>query len=130
MTAYFGCWKEPGHYLWVPPGRRASRLEERDYLAPKELDCNLIFLPPEVVGCGALTLLPGCRKTVLAWWGSPYDRRGKVNSAIIVRGIIANPVTVWQSFRTLFPELKEVTPPTWVETHQVAGNFFVGVGRV
>lgn len=69
------------------------------------LDGTPIFLPfPERVGEGALTYLPGTDRTVLAWWGSPFDSRGKVNNTIICAGRLSAG-EVWLAFGSAFPAL-------------------------
>lgn len=109
IAVYFGCWKEPGHYLWKP-GSRLYRHEQAALAIPTsiDLDGSHLFLPsPEKVGTGCLTYLPAMDRTVLAWWGSPWDKRPAVNSAFITNGN-ANESIAWLRFCHYFPELTEV----------------------
>lgn len=106
VIAYFGCWNEPGHYLKMPGNRKPYSDEQKKLPSPGHLDGSILFLPrPEKVGVGAITYLPGPNLTVLAWWGSPFDRRGAVNSAVIVSGHVRSLDAIWGSFEKHFPEL-------------------------
>lgn len=70
-----------------------------------DLDANQLILPsPEVKGNGAITYLPAIDRTVFAWWGSPWDSRPKVNSAILDHGRL-NLATLWQHFAQQFPPI-------------------------
>ena len=111
MIAFYGCWGEPGHYLWLP-GKQL--LSDRDIKKQKlrippsaQLDGSSLFLPlPEAVGKGALTHLPALDITILAWWGSPFDTRGEVNNAIISTSIWGE-TEMWNQFQEDFPELSK-----------------------
>lgn len=86
---YFGCNEQSGHHLIDRHGRHIGHHDAERFRIPRDhdLDGGPMFLPdPEKVGTGALTYLPACDVTVLAWWGSPWDKRGKVNTAVLVRG--------------------------------------------
>lgn len=107
ICCYFGCYFESGHYLRSSPNRTIDRYEADRLRVPRveALDGGYLFLPhPERVGNGALTYLPASDRTVLAWWGSPWDSRPNVNSAIIVEGH-ANFADVWARFAHRYPEL-------------------------
>lgn len=106
MIAYFGCWDGPGHFLRMP-GKYDPLHSQRDVLpTTAHLDGSILFLPrPEKVGIGAITYLPAPHLTILAWWGSPFDTRGAVNSAVIVSGHVQSLDAIWASFEKHFPEL-------------------------
>jgi hypothetical protein len=122
MTAgfvlYFGCWDQAGHFLWEPNHQHMRDFDADRLLIPRgrDLDASLVFLPkPEKVACGAVTYLPANDRTVLAWWGSPWDNRGAVNSAIIVSGK-ASAEDCWQRFDATFPALaRQLKMPTTIE---------------
>lgn len=85
---YFGCWDKPGHFLYRPTREmvRDDRCAQLQIPAPAQLDATVLFLPqPERVAFGARTYLPAPNCTILAWWGNPWDSRGAVNNAIILR---------------------------------------------
>jgi len=106
MIAYFGCWGDTGHYLWMPGKHRPSRPEEESLPRAGALDGSIMFLPqPEQVGTGAITYLPAPNLTVLAWWGNPWDKRGAVNSAVIVTGNVPRLEVLWGAFEKAFPDL-------------------------
>ena len=115
---FFGCNEQTGHHLISGQMGMSVRDFECDrYMIPKDhhLDGTFIFLPrPERKGEGALTYLPGTDRTVLAWWGSPFDARGAVNNAIIVFGK-ATVDEVWAKFTARYPRLAQLLPrPTIV----------------
>ena len=77
------------------------------------LDGSLLFLPrPEKTGTGCITYLPSIDRTILAWWGSPWDQRGAVNAAFITNGDLGE-VAMWQRFVRYFPDLSaKISQPT------------------
>ena len=117
---YFGCLRKPGHHLFRPDGRSMSGFEARSerWPEPSSLDANPLLLPiQEQAGRAICTYLPAINVTVLAWWGSPFDSRPKVNSAVLIRGLYSGP-QVWEHFCSAFRELaEELTPPEIVVDH-------------
>jgi hypothetical protein len=118
MIAYFGCWKKSGHFYYGPGSdmTMSERYRQRMHLPkPEILDCSRLFLPrPEQRGIGALTHLPAPNFTVLAWWGSPWDARGKVNCTVIADGkrTLDN---IWEYFKKEFSDPENlVKKPTIV----------------
>ena len=110
ITVYFGCWNEAGHFLWAPGRRSIYDHEVRDMVIPTpgDLDGSKLLLPhPEKTGTGCITYLPAINRTVLAWWGSPWDKRGAVNAAFITNGDLGE-IAMWQRFARYFPELSAV----------------------
>lgn len=107
IAVYFGCWNEAGHFLWGP-GQRSlydHQIREMVIPTPGDLDGSLLFLPrPEKTGTGCVTYLPAINRSILAWWGSPWDKRGAVNAAFITNGDVGA-VAMWQRFARYFPEL-------------------------
>jgi hypothetical protein len=114
IVLFFGCNCEAGHHLINRSGASIRDFEADRLNVPRdrELDCSHIFLPhPEKVGVGALTYLPANDRTVLAWWGSPFDDRPNVNNAIIVSGY-SSPAECWHRFSAAFPRLaSQLTMP-------------------
>lgn len=104
---FFGCRDQAGHYLTAPNGQGVRDFEADNLNIPRaaELDGSVIFLPfPEIIGRGALTYLPANDRTVLAWWGSPWDSRGKVNNALIGAGYMTADA-LWQHAAQQMPSL-------------------------
>lgn len=104
---YFGCWEQAGHHMRDSSRRSISQHEAARLGIPSDhdLDGGPMFLPqPERKGIGMLTYLPACNVTVLAWWGSPWDQRGAVNAAVLVRGQ-HDADAVWQAFEVAYPSL-------------------------
>jgi hypothetical protein len=118
LVLYWGCWGAPGHFLYAPGKQTVHDFECERLRVPRDymLDASWLFLPqPELVGRGARTYLPACDRTILAWWGSPWDLRGKVNAAVIVDGVHSADVC-WERFRRYFPELAaQLTRPDVVK---------------
>jgi hypothetical protein len=114
IVLFFGCWDEAGHYLKFWDRRTVRDFDADRMMVPHAgvLDGSFLFLPrPEKVGNGALTYLPATNRTILAWWGSPWDGRGAVNSAIIVSGK-ATSEECWRRFMAAFPDLaRRLTRP-------------------
>jgi len=119
---YFGCWGQAGHYLHHPSGRTLYDRPLNVPLSDSELDCNEKLLPlKEKVGDGKLTYLSNWDFTVISWWGSPWDKRGKVNTSILVKGK-HDVDSAWDLFQRVFPDLApKLTKPTIVETQGLEG---------
>lgn len=114
---YFGCWGSPGHFLWANGRRWAERSDECPF-KPEHLDGSILLPRPEKVGTGALTFVRGW--TVLAWWGSPWDKRPAVNCAITIKGKLEFE-SLWNAFVGQFPELAaHIQPPTIEESERAA----------
>lgn len=120
LIVHFGCRGQARHYLTFPSGRMADeRTRDRELNLPRlaELDCSWAFLSrPEEAGHGALTYLPTLHRTVLAWWGSPYDLRGKANQAVIAAGRLTMD-ELWARFVNEFPDLAHLARPVLVATY-------------
>lgn len=103
---YFGCNERAGHHLHRAGHWRTIDYHEAQTMrvpSAEAMDGGAIFLPyPEQRGLGALTYLPANDLTVLAWWGSPWDSRGAVNTAVMVRGQ-HDVDAVWAAFEQAFP---------------------------
>lgn len=95
---YFGCWDEPGHYLFNVYRKKVADSElSRFAMRPEQLDGSKIFLPyPEVPGDGRLTHLvrDGACITVLAWWDRTFDKRSACCAAVQCDG--------WETFDALW----------------------------
>ena len=110
IAVYFGCWKQAGHFLHKPGMHSLYDHERREMNIPSasDLDGSKLFLPqPEKVGTGCVTYLPAMNRTILAWWGSPWDQRGAVNAAFITNGEMNGAGLMWQRFIHYFPELSD-----------------------
>lgn len=116
LIVHFGCRGQAGHNFTFPSGR-GVRDHELNLPTSAELDCSWAFLPrPEEAGHGALTYLPAAHRTVLAWWGSPYDLRGKVNQTVIAVGRLTMD-DLWARFVSEFPDLAHLTRPVLVAAY-------------
>ena len=122
---FFGRNQRAGHFLWIDDHRTAysndsCKMKTFNTGKVSYYDGSDFILPrPEVVGTGAITFFPHLGCTVLAWWGSPFDRRGAVNNSIIITGYIKseNPLfAIWELFEQAFPILsKKLTKPEIVQ---------------
>lgn len=109
---YFGCQNQAGHHLRDRTGRSIGDHDSVRLRIPRDfdLDGGPLFLPfPERKGQGAITYLPACDITVLAWWGNPWDSRGAVNTAVLMRGK-HDYDSVWRAFEEAFPSLAPKLP--------------------
>lgn len=121
---YFGCWDQPGHFLYRPDKMTVSEYSAGadllpHILLPKDLDGSRVFLPqPERVGVGQLThLIRGAEcVTVLAWWDRTFDQRGKCNAAIQTDGWDTVD-GIWKRFCLVYETLaKQLSKPQLAET--------------
>lgn len=108
---YFGCWGQAGHYLFDRNKRSIydSRAEGLPF-NHEALDGSSVFLPnPERRGIGALThvVRGDDAYTVFAWWGSPFDTRGRVNAAIIASGWDSAD-ELWRRFSIVYEPLAKL----------------------
>lgn len=105
---FYGCWGEPGHYLFTKSKRTVHRseCEKWEYPFDSELDCSRLLLPyPEAVGHGQRTYLPALHVTILSWWSAGvFDTRGKVNSHFLFKGRNGTEL-MWDAFCHNFPDL-------------------------
>jgi len=115
IIAYFGCWKGAGHFLFSSGWQslRDFNATQMRIPLPQYLDGTGLFLPTkERVGDACITYLPAPHRTVLAWWGSPFDTRGAVNCAVITDGD-RSMGEVWEAFKDSFPDPEGlITRPT------------------
>ena len=104
MTLFFGCWHKEGHFLWTKHKDQFRELHECDIKA-RDLDCSAVFLiyPPKL-GQGCKTFLPAQNKTILSWWGNPFDDRPGTNNSVIVDGC-QSIQQAWNIFKTDFPDV-------------------------
>lgn len=122
IAVYFGCWNQAGHFLWEP-----GHISMRDCDAKRMRIPNAIVLdnPPglflpnkERKGTGCVTYLPGPNRTILAWWGSPWDSRPGVHAAFITNGD-AGEAVAWNMFCRYFPTLSaQIERPSIVRDDQ------------
>jgi hypothetical protein len=101
---FFGCWGDAGHHLRDPLKRMVRDPDRIRIPSDRVLDGGPMFLPPVQQKIGALTYLPACDITVLAWWGNPWDTRGGVNNAVLVRGQHTLD-SAWAAFEEEIPTL-------------------------
>jgi hypothetical protein len=102
---YFGCWDRAGHFLWAPDKSSIRDLGNRGEITDRLLDSTPLLLPyPEKKGSGCRTYLSAPDKTVLSWWGNPFDDRPGVNNSVIVDGN-RTVFYCWEMFTIKFPDL-------------------------
>lgn len=126
---YFGCWGEPGHYLFRPRGLAATREEGRSLPWP-HMDTTLAPGPRhprygEVESKdqhqGHAALHRRCGWTALAFWDRSLDRRHNSNSVFVAEGThSANDML--SLAREHFPEIMQrfTFAIRVVETHEEA----------
>lgn len=105
LCIYWGCLGDSGHHLHSPDRGLVRPFECERFRIPTagQMDGGCAFLPhSKTIGVACLTYLPGPDRTILAWWGSPWDSRPGVNSAIITEGNV-DADECWRRFVTTFP---------------------------
>jgi hypothetical protein len=86
---YFGCWSEPGHFLYASNGRR---IHERHSEFPKDFPVREHVLDGGLLGIcqredeGVAALSHIGKWTILSFWDRSIDSRGACNSNFIMRG--------------------------------------------
>lgn len=108
--AFFGCWGESGHYMFLPSRQHLNdtRCKQSNIPCAHDLDGSHLFLPvPETQDHGRLTYLPAMNVTVLSWWNSLFDSRPGVNSHFIYRSEVSVS-SMWHMFKHFYPELAKV----------------------
>ena len=101
---YFGCWGEPGHYLWTPEHRNPPRDARPSFVGfiGEGIDGTFCPLGREIEGLCALTQIEGW--TVLSFWDRSGDKRGKSNSNFLLPGTLGQQEAL-EAARAAFPEL-------------------------
>jgi hypothetical protein len=102
---YFGCWREPGHFLRSREGVRHEHNLPADFPCPLNmLDGG--FLPPKLPDVqGRATCVHLNRWTILSFWDRSVDKRPGCNSAFIIRG--------YHTFSEAVRLAKERFPEVW-----------------
>lgn len=81
---YFGCHKQPGHYLWTESGSLASRIA--DSVLPFRhtiLDAGLLpKVGNQVEGHASLSHIG--KWTIISFWDRSVDKRGACNSSFVI----------------------------------------------
>lgn len=98
---YFGCVEQPGHYLWTPGPRFASRFAEPEDTTPWGRTPDAILAPHPNPACRMVVEHYGCRCqqvegiaqlhhkdgwTALGFWDRSVDSRSLCNSNFIFEG--------------------------------------------
>lgn len=106
---YFGCIKEPGHYLWTRHGHRIHHPSHPELPEDFPVRIHILdggLLPPckqEIEGQAALWFTDGW--TIISFWDRSVDKRGACNSSFIVRGV--------HTFEEAVKRAREVFPSVW-----------------
>lgn len=108
VLAFFGCnSRDSGHVIITPNqfyGINDMQCQKLGIPFARELDGSTLLLPkPERHNEGCLTRLPALYRTVIAWWGSPWDTRPGANNMIIAKGVEDDFETIWRQFELAFP---------------------------
>lgn len=118
---YFGCHREPGHYLWtVGMGRnydhRLNKLSHFDGSLPPQGD--------QTGYVASVSRLGGWGMSALAFWDYSVDKRGGCNSVFFAPSLTISPGELMAGAKKHFPEvwarLPEVRFMAGVETTTVA----------
>ena len=107
VTVYFfGCWKEPGHYLFDRHGNTISDPKARELRIPfRARDLDGLFAPPFGNENETATALSHVHHwTILGIWDRSVDRRPGSNAAFLVSGI-EDEDAAWRHAREAFPQV-------------------------
>jgi hypothetical protein len=100
---YFGCHKEPGHYIFKQGMKRAhfdKKIEKLNFFDGK--------LPPQDCADGyvaTISRLGGWGLTALAFWDYSVDKRGGCNSVIFAPSLTIDPDAMLTEAHARFPEV-------------------------
>lgn len=104
---YFGCWREPGHFL-----RNVQGGTLHDQTLPADFPCNFRmldggFLPPKLPQTeGRATVVHLNHWTIVTFWDRSVDRRPGCNSSFVIRGLHTFNEAVEQA-QAAFPQIWE-----------------------
>ncbi len=125
---YFGCWGEPGHFLWTTAGRiaRDAGLDGPrggPMIADTSLDCGYApgacaprYEDPRTIPNGAAVITRVGDWTILSFWDNSADKRPGSHSTFICRANLTFDEMVERT-RRMFPSIWkrytfEVVPAT------------------
>ena len=103
---YFGCHRDPGHYLFSEGMRSASydlsRLSGFDGVLPPQGDTTAYI--------ATVTRLEGWGLSALAFWDYSVDKRGGSNSVVFAPSIDIAPADLLAGAMQRFPQVFERLP--------------------
>ena len=105
---YFGCWQQPGHFLWQVGMRKIyGQYKSFTHRLETKFDGTLCPSDTDVEGLAALHILFSHREdciTALAFWDRSVDKRGGCNSVFFLPGRMFFDEAV-KAAREAFPEV-------------------------
>ncbi len=106
QVAFFGCWDQPGHYIYDANGRT---LRSFGPFILESLDGVLLRHGSRIPGQVDLT----CFKdyTVIAFVDQAVDRRPGSNGAFIVEGYALRRQQCWREAERVFPQIVQRLKP-------------------
>lgn len=105
---YFGCHREPGHYLFAEGmrsyglGRHLDKLTHFDGKLPRQ-DNTAPYL-------ATVSRLEGWGGSALAFWDYSVDKRGGCNSVVFAPSLTIAPADLLAEAQARFPEVFNRTP--------------------
>lgn len=107
---YFGCIREPGHYLWVSEHCRIWN--STDVGIGRDLSAALdgAFCPPDMneQQRWMCSLVPPW--TIVAWWDRSVDSRPNCVSVFIGKGLDGEPHRLLEEAKGIFPSVFQRQP--------------------
>lgn len=100
---YFGCHREPGHYVFLQGMRATWR-----HGWPRELTRFDGMLPPQMDTApyiATVSRLEGWGLTALAFWDYSVDKRGGCNSVVFAPSLTITPADLLAEAQVRFPEV-------------------------
>jgi len=101
-VAFFGCWKQAGHFLYDPSG---MMMESFGPFIQESMDG--IFLKPGHRIGGQVDIVYFKDHTVIAFVDNTVDRRPGSNGAFIVEGHGLTKKQCWAEAAKLYPQIVE-----------------------
>jgi hypothetical protein len=117
---YFGCHREPGHYVF----QEGMRFYHRSYGSGRDLSRFDGLLPPQDSTEGyvaTVTRLGGWGMTALAFWDYSVDKRGGCNSVVFAPSLRIGADELLAEAKTRFPQVFDRLPQP-VRLHAPTGQ--------
>ena len=99
---YFGCYKESGHYLWLPGMQKDHRQQYR-WLC--QFDGILAPQPEHTLYVASYSWLGGWKLAALSWWDRSVDTRPNTNSIVFCDFDFGGGDLMLAQARIEFPEI-------------------------
>ncbi len=104
---YFGCWREAGHYLFLPG---MHKIYDRQVSPLSHFDAMLAPQPESILYRAAFSRLGGWNLSALSWWDRSVDTRPASNSIVFAPGAVVSAEWMLEEAHKVFPEVFKHQP--------------------